>query len=358
MDIIYISSIDWRFSWHRQQEMMYKLSQSGTRVLFVQPNKKEIRVSSVLKKCCENIWLLSCRGGPYERCFRSMNYINMKLSRKDITDAMEQLGFDKPVIWMDRVHGFDYNFFSSFITVYDLVDEILAFGRMKNSKMLIQLENYVLKNVNLLISSSNTLMKRKIKQSGRCGESIFIPNGVDIGRFQHYVDKPQKNIIGFVGQISERSLNTEIIHYVAKKHPEWKFVFTGPGTAEDRKKLCNGMPNITTQEAVPGDKIPEVINEYDVCVIPYFHDNLSMDYVFPRKACEYLASGRPVVSTDLSEIHELQPHVIVADTPEEFEKAISYALKDENVQEKMEFARRFDWNVLIPILINKLNEIK
>ncbi len=336
---------------------MTEISQKGARILFVQPNKKQIHFSSELRKCRENIWLLSCRGGPYERCLRSMNFINMRLSREDIIEAMEQLEFHDPLIWIDRVHGFDYRYFSRFATVYDLVDEILAFGRMRNSKMLIELENCVLKNANLLISSSDTLMKRKIQQSGRKGESIFIPNGVNTERFRQYLEKPKKNIIGFVGQISERSIDAELIHHVAKKHPEWKFVFTGPGTDTDRKKLCGDISNISTREPVTGDEIPDVIASYDVCMIPYLHNDPSMDYVFPRKACEYLASGRPVVSTALSEVNALQPFVIVADTPEEFEKAISNALKDESVQEKIEFARRFDWNVLMPTLIQKLNEI-
>lgn len=357
MQIIYISSIDWDFSWHRQQEMMSKLADRGVQILFVQPNKKDVTLHSKLRKAEDNIWILTCRGIPYERCLRSVNALNAKLSRADILQAMEAINFDYPVVWLDRVHGFDFEYFCQFKTIYDLVDEILAFGRVRNSKMLISLENNVLKKADLLVSSSQTLLQRKIQQSGRKGESIFIPNGVDAARFQQIPLKEKENIIGFVGQISDRSIDIALIREIAQNHPEWKFVFTGPGTQECKARICKGLPNIIMNEPVTGDDVPNVIAGYDVCIIPYLHAEQSMDYVFPRKACEYLAAGKPVVSTNLNEIKYLSPMVTIAEDPQTFAEAIEKAFADDRHMEKREFAKQYDWNVLMPQLLQKIEKI-
>lgn len=336
---------------------MSEMAERGAQVLFVQPNKKNITVHPKLEKQTEKIWILTCRGIPYERCFNSINTLNAKLSKDDILNAMKTIGFDDPIIWIDRVHGFDFNYFKQYRIIYDLVDEILAFGRIRNSKMLIALENRVLKNANLLISSSRTLLSRKIKQSNRQGENIFIPNGVDTDRFRNIQQKNQKNTIGFVGQISDRSINIELIHKVAQKHPEWKFVFTGPGTKECKSKLRGNFTNIIVNEPVTGKEIPEVIANYDVCIIPYLHNNPNMDYVFPRKACEYLASGKPVVSTNMNEIRFLQPMVMVSDDPSEFEEFIIQGFSDQDCERKREFAKQFDWNILMPKLLDKIQNV-
>lgn len=337
--------------------MMSKLAERGAQILFVQPNKKKPKFHSELTRQSENIWVLTCRGVPYERCLRTVNKFNSKLTREDIVKAAEEIGFNDPIIWLDRVHGFDYQYFSQFGTVYDLVDEILAFGRFRNSKMLIELENNVLKKVDLLISSSQTLLKRKVEQSGRKGESVFIPNGVDTDRFQAVESKEKGNVIGFVGQISDRSINMQLIQEVAQNHPEWKFVFTGPGTQESKKNLCKDFPNIIVNDPVSGAEIPKVIESYDICMIPYLHTKEDMDYVFPRKACEYLAAGKPVVSTDLKEVRYLEPMVLIADSPKEFEKAIEKAFSDNRTEEKKIFSKQFDWEILIPQLLEKMNKI-
>lgn len=183
-DIIYVSSIPWDFSWHRQQEMMMYMSEHGFKILFVEPCDKKHPFQRFFKQECENVWRLRPCGFPYERCSRLINIINGKMARTEIEKAARQLKFEKPILWLDRVHGFDFEYFqkNSFV-VYDLVDEILAFGRVRNDRMLLELENQVLKRADILLSSSQTLMERKIKQSGREGKSLFLPNGVDCSRF-------------------------------------------------------------------------------------------------------------------------------------------------------------------------------
>ena len=360
-EIIYISSISWDFSWHRQQEMMMYMSEHGFKILFVEPCDKKHPFQRLFKQECENVWRLRPCGFPYERCSRLINIINGKMARTEIEEAARQLKFEKPILWLDRVHGFDFEYFqkNSFV-VYDLVDEILAFGRVRNDRMLLELENQVLKRADILLSSSQTLMERKIKQSSREGKSLFLPNGVDCSRFSIETGKvtQQNPTIGFIGHISKRSINYNLVQSVAAARPDWTLLFVGPGTEEDKNALKEGYPNIVIQDPVSGTEVPRVIREFDIGMIPYNTEKEDMDYVFPRKACEYLAAGKPVISTPLKEVECLRPYVQVATDAEGFIRKAE-EVTDENeiaTEARRTFAKKYDWDFLMKGLVAILSQ--
>lgn len=360
-EIIYISSISWDFSWHRQQEMMMYMSEQGFKILFVEPCDKKHPFQRFFKQECENVWRLRPCGFPYERCSRLINIINGKMARTEIEEAARQLKFEKPILWLDRVHGFDFEYFqkNSFV-VYDLVDEILAFGRVRNDRMLLELENQVLKRADILLSSSQTLMERKIKQSSREGKSLFLPNGVDCSRFSIETGKvtQQNPTIGFIGHISKRSINYNLVQSVAAARPDWTLLFVGPGTEEDKNALKEGYPNIVIQDPVSGTEVPRVIREFDIGMIPYNTEKEDMDYVFPRKACEYLAAGKPVISTPLKEVECLRPYVQVATDAEGFIRKAE-EVTDENeiaTEARRTFAKKYDWDFLMKGLVAILSQ--
>lgn len=360
-EIIYISSISWDFSWHRQQEMMMYMSEQGFKILFVEPCDKKHPFQRFFKQECENVWRLRPCGFPYERCSRLINIINGKMARTEIEEAARQLKLEKPILWLDRVHGFVFEYFqkNSFV-VYDLVDEILAFGRVRNDRMLLELENQVLKRADILLSSSQTLMERKIKQSSREGKSLFLPNGVDCSRFSIETGKvtQQNPTIGFIGHISKRSINYNLVQSVAAARPDWTLLFVGPGTEEDKNALKEGYPNIVIQDPVSGTEVPRVIREFDIGMIPYNTEKADMDYVFPRKACEYLAAGKPVISTPLKEVECLRPYVQVATDAEGFIRKAE-EVTDENeiaTEARRTFAKKYDWDFLMKGLVAILSQ--
>lgn len=363
-NIIYVSSIPWNFSWHRQQEMMDYMANHGFCVLFVEPCDKKHPFSHYLKQEKKNIWCFRPMGLPFERCLHSVNHINARLSKSELKKAVSVLQLEKPLVWLDRVHGFDFEYFqkNSFV-VYDLIDEILAFGRVRNDKMLIALENRVLKRADILLSSSKTLMERKIEQCGRKGKSLFLPNGVDCARFMDVPEKAPKSpneqlVLGFVGDISPRRIDYSLIRSVAVERPKWRFLFIGPGKKEDKNKLKHDISNIEVRDAVLGTEIPKAIREFDVGIIPYNIEKTDMDYVFPRKACEYLAAGRPVVSTPLKEIECLIPYVQVGSDAKNFIRKVEDSVNNNRitVDARRAFVQKYDWNFLMKELVTVLSQ--
>lgn len=355
-NIVYISSIPWNYTWHRQQEMMDYLSKKGFNILFVQPVNKRKLCDTKLVKMNNHLYILRVSGLPYERCSYLFNFINGKIQHKIIKKITKKLKWTNYMIWFDRVHGSDLeNITKNRYVIYDLIDEITAFGRVKNTKLLLEKENYILKKCDLLISSSNVLLKRKINQSYRKGENLFIPNGVDCKRFciKKNVKYSKNIVVGFIGTISQRALNYDLIIEMVRLKPNWKYIFIGPGTIEDKSILKKN--NILVKDAVDGAKIPKILEKIDIGIIPYNIKNEDMDYVFPRKACEYLAAGLPVVSTPLREIKNMDPYVKTANTGKMFVYEIEDTLKNYNQYDSVNFVRQYDWDNLMNKVIKKIS---
>jgi len=140
------------------------------------------------------------------------------------------------------------------------------------------------------------------------------------------IKKTGRPVIGYCGSIDDHRLYFSIIHYICGKYPNYEFVFIG----KDRfaKNVTIGhvftdYPNIHLLEEADYHDIPAIIHSFDVAIIPYF--KLASDHV-PSKLFEYLACGKPVVTTEMPycQNHE---SVYVAKSHGEFAECLERALK-------------------------------
>lgn len=96
-------------------------------------------------------------------------------------------------------------------------------------------------------------------------------------------------------------------------------------------------------------QLPNYIKGMDVCIMPSVKSKL-VDAVFPLKLFEYLSSGKPIVSTSSTELMCYSYLISLADTSEEFQKAITEALNEnepEKVNARIEAAKANTWDVRI-----------
>lgn len=365
--IVYFSSIPWEYSFHRQQDMMSHFAAKGYRVLYVEPPL--VRGLALLQGCSmrqarENVTVLRYGGLRFERCLYCVEKINQLLSRFAATRAMKRMGLARPLIWFDRIHGVDCSWFMSrYPSAYDLVDEITAFGRWNNKRLLEKKEREVMRRTDFRITSSRTLAARK--QRYCVGKDIFFcPNGVDCSRFcqlnlgnedsikQHpLISGIGSPVIGFVGTISRRGINTRLLKEIASANPAMQFVLIGPNDDRTHIHELSQYANIHCFDRIDSSQIPDIIAGFDVGIIPYNTITPDMDYVFPRKAFEYLASGVPVVTTPLPELVLMDAWLYVASGAVEFSNAIHEALRNLNNPETKSklrtAAQQYDWNVLL-----------
>jgi UDP-galactopyranose mutase len=138
--------------------------------------------------------------------------------------------------------------------------------------------------------------------------------------------------IGFFGVIDER-LDRELLHDVAARCPGWHFVLVGP-VAKINPRDLPSLPNIHYLGQKAYAELPRYIAGWDVAILP-FARNASTRFISPTKTPEYLAAGKPVVSTSIADV--VRPYgdeklARIADTPESFIEAIREALSDQPSQ--------------------------
>ncbi|MGV3541407.1 MAG: glycosyltransferase, partial [Rufibacter sp.] len=145
--------------------------------------------------------------------------------------------------------------------------------------------------------------------------------------------------MGFFGVVDER-FDIELLRSVATSRPEWQFVIIGPVVKIDEADLPKGE-NIHYLGGKSYQELPSYLAGWDVAMLLFAH-NESTKYISPTKTPEYLAAGKPVVSTSIRDVvrpYGEQNLVHIADGPEAFEQAIVKALAQ---KEDRDWMRRTD----------------
>jgi glycosyltransferase involved in cell wall biosynthesis len=217
-------------------------------------------------------------------------------------------------------------------------------------------EEEFLKQVDMVFAASKNLyhIAKKINR-----KTYYIPNAAD---FEHFgmalsqdiaVPEDMKGIprptIGLIGKLNER-LDMELLDYITAVKTEWSFVMIGPIYTVSKqfikrfKEMAN-KKNVHYMGVKSYDTIPAYIKYFDVCILPYVIGEAT-EAVNPIKFYEYLATGKPVVSTPLTDVRPLEDIIRIAFNKEEFLKCIADCLTNDGnrlVKKRLAFARQSTW---------------
>ena len=132
---------------------------------------------------------------------------------------------------------------------------------------------------------------------------------------------------------------------MAELLPDWELVFAGPASDEAAGALA-GLPNVRLTGRFDHAELPLLLGRSRVCLVPY-RVNAFNDMLVPVKLVEYLAAGRPVVSTPMRGAEEFADAVAFADGAEAFAEAVLAAARDDSpagaAPPRRARARPFSW---------------
>ncbi len=216
--------------------------------------------------------------------------------------------------------------------VYDCMDELSAFRGA--DRAILEQEQRLLARADIVFTGGRSLYEAK---RGRHPSVHAFPSSVDVAHFltarQPCADPAdQAGIagprIGWFGVIDER-FDSPLVEAVALRRPDWRFVLIGPVTKITDEELPHA-PNVHLLGPKPYAELPSYLAGWDVAMMP-FARNEATRFISPTKTPEYLAGGRPVVSTSIRDV--VEPYgraglVRIADEPETFEAAVEAALRD------------------------------
>lgn len=220
--------------------------------------------------------------------------------------------------------------------VYDCMDELTLFKHAP--RQLVQRENALFKMADLVFTGGRSLYNAK---RHRHPDVHCFPSSVDAQHFSAAQEHPllkgvARPRLGYCGVIDER-VNLELIDGMAQRHPEWQIVMVGPVVKIDPASLPRHS-NIHWLGQQSYDDLPGLISGWDVCLLP-FALNESTRFISPTKTLEYMACGRPSVSTSIRDVVEPYGHVVsIADTVDEYVTACE-AILSRSAQEQAGHAK-------------------
>jgi glycosyltransferase involved in cell wall biosynthesis len=156
--------------------------------------------------------------------------------------------------------------------------------------------------------------------------------------------------LGYVGWIMERT-DLDLMKYLAKQRPDWRLTLVGPQYPEGilQKTGLLSLPNVDYLGSIPQEKVPGFLQTVDVCLMPH-RDNEYSRSMGPLKLYQYLASGRPVVTTNVAGLDRVREHIYIAHDYDEFIRQVGEALDSDTPElaaRRIEAIRRETWNVRI-----------
>jgi UDP-galactopyranose mutase len=208
------------------------------------------------------------------------------------------------------------------VVVFDAMDELSKF-KFAPVKLL-DLEQELIDRADLVFTGGSSLYE--VKKDRHDSVHLF-PSSVDRVHFakararqfepadQEDLNRPR---LGFYGVIDER-FDIELLDTIAKMRPDWSFVMVGPVVKISAEDLPR-RPNIHYLGGKKYEQLPAYLSGWDVALM-LFAMNESTQFISPTKTPEYLAGGKPVVSTPVRDVVRHYGHlqgVEIAATADEF----------------------------------------
>jgi UDP-galactopyranose mutase len=240
-------------------------------------------------------------------------------------------GIHEYVFWYYTPMALSFtNHFTPIASVYDCMDELSAFKGADTR--LPELEKQLFQHVDLVFTGGQSLYEAK--RNAHPAVHAF-PSSIDVSHFgrarlatndpadQAGIPHPR---LGFFGVIDER-FDIELLKAVASRRPHWQFIMIGPVVKIHSKSLPK-FPNIHYLGPKKYDELPTYLANWDLALL-LFARNESTRFISPTKTPEYLAAGKPVISTSIRDV--VRPYadlqlVKIADTAEEFIRAAEETL--------------------------------
>jgi UDP-galactopyranose mutase len=231
---------------------------------------------------------------------------------------------DRPVLWfytpmmLPLANGIEAG-----AVVYDCMDELANFKFAPPD--IAALERQLLERADVVFTGGHGLFDAKRHLHGNIHP---FPSSVDVAHFAQARAKDQTDPadqariphprLGFYGVIDER-IDLALLRGLAESRPDWSVVMIGPTAKIDPVDLPR-LPNIHYLGNKPYADLPGYLAGWDVALMP-FAVNAATRFISPTKTPEYLAGGRPVVSTPVPDVVRQfsdNPGVLVGHSVESF----------------------------------------
>jgi UDP-galactopyranose mutase len=377
--IFCFSTTDWHETWGSRQHLMLRLAQCGNPVLFIErqvgPEQlirdPALRLRKIaawksirLRQPIENLWIWQPPLLPPGRYYSNhLNQLGQKILIRQIRPLIHKLGLSAPILWLYPPQSAPLlGAFGERLSLYHCIENFSGNQSGIKRRVMQSEERLLLQSADLVFTHSEGLIHLYSGLTKR--EITLVPSAADVSYFQSIpsVDPLVSQIphpsLGVVGTLDGR-LNVELLEGIVHSHPAWHLVLIGQWHPE-RVSLdpLRNFPNVHFLGPQPYEKLPSLLNGLDIFLIPYILNEMTV-YISPIKLYEYLAVGKPIVSTGLPEVMKYKDFVRVASDAHDFIQNIQTALEDDSpdrVMTRRVFARQHSWEARLDKMLNVIDE--
>lgn len=313
-----------------------------------------------LRKINDNMWVLdfpfmiySVNKFSFVPLFNYFNKLNNKKIAKFLNKKLEELGFT------DFIHLIDNDIYRSFylkelinpeLSIYYRRDYVIGLPYWKKHGS--RLEPLLCRKSDIVLANS-LYFANEMKAYNP--NTYDIETGVNLELYDYRKNEPlpyelkniPRPIVGYVGTVYGTRLDNDLLVFMAKKRPQYSFVFTGPEDDCFKASELHNLPNVYFLGHHEVDELPSYISAYDVCINPQIVNSVTIGN-YPLKIDEYLALGKPTVATKTHTMeHIFKDYVFLPSNKEEYLSMIDLALTEvgdeKKKEERIKFAHTHSW---------------
>jgi glycosyltransferase involved in cell wall biosynthesis len=349
--LIVLSHLRWGFVFQRPQHLMTRLAKHFDVIFVEEPVPAD--GAPVLMSVAHHpgVEVVTPRTNVVAPGFHDDQ---MDVLRSLLADLVASRGIVDPLVWLYTPMALPLAAdLEPAAVIYDCMDDLASFRfappqLAEREKALMELADVVLTggpslyearkdrhpNIHCLPSAVDAAHYAPGSLDGGCVESL------QAAELHRGLPHPR---LGFFGVIDER-LDLELVAGIADRRPDWQIVMVGPVVKIDPATLPQ-RPNIRWPGMQRYEALPHLMSRWDVCLLP-FALNEATRFISPTKTLEYLAGGKPVVSTRIRDVESLYAAAVrFGSTADEFVAEIEAALAQSDDENR-------DWRVRAQALVD------
>lgn len=370
-DLIFISLENWDEIWRRNQFIGAELSRRhpDRKILFVglphdvshslrRGRLSQLRASApqALPEFPNIFFFRPVKWWP--NTLRAGRKANEAAFRRQVRNAARQLKLFSPLLWINA-HSAAHlaGKMSESALVYDITDDWISFTHAPRLKQLVTAQDaHLCRRADATIVCSQRLFEMK---ESLAKHLFLVPNGVDIehyagvasgsGALDSRAQSWSSPVLGYVGTIHPERVDLALIEKLAGAFPNGTIALVGPDFLDEAQKArLSNWKNIVLTGAVPYRDVPHFLSAFDVCIVPHLESQFT-ESLNPIKLWEYLATGKPVVSTDVAGFRDFAALCRIASGAEAFIAACQIAVTQSDSQKpaRLEAARGNSWKARV-----------
>lgn len=327
IDLLCFSHLRWGFVFQRPNHLLSRFSKHQ-RVFFIEePIFHDGDEKLHIENYNQNLFIVT----PHLKHGLSGNQV-LERQQNFISDLMTTMQVNRFFSWYYTPMALSFTeHLNPELVIYDCMDELSAF-KFAPAELTIK-EKELFKKADIVFTGGHSIFESK----KNAHHNIYpFPSSIDkhhfgVARTQITDPQDQAHIphprFGFFGVVDER-FDIELLDSVAKQKPGWHFIILGPVVKIDPETLPK-YHNIHYLGGKKYEELPAYIAGWDIATIP-FAMNESTKFISPTKTPEYLAAGKPVISTPIKDV--VSPYgknklVHIINNAYEFIKAAEMELK-------------------------------